>query len=282
VVSDSGETSGFCPLCLGSCPLAAVSSLLTLYLDQFLIFVLVLTRVGSLLMTLPVLGTATVPMQVRAFLAVAIALIIAPLHFGLPIPTPEHLPALALLLGKEALLGLALGLAVMVLLSGMQLAGQVISQMSGLSLAEVANPNFDTSVPVLSQVLELLALAIFFLVGGHRQVLEALLGSFAWMPPGQGQLPASLLDTMTIVATHSFETGIRAAAPVMVAMLLAILIVALISRTIPQLNAVAVGLNFNSLIVLAVFALCLGSAGWVFQSEVGKVIDQVRDSFVAR
>ena len=253
-----------------------------LYLDQFLIFVLVLTRVGSLLMTLPVLGTTTMPMQVRALLAVAIALIIAPLHFGLPIPQPEHLPELALLLAKEALLGLALGLAVMVLLSGMQLAGQVISQMSGLSLAEVANPNFDTSVPIFSQVLELLALAIFFLVGGHRQVLGALLGSFAWMPPGQSHFPESMLDTLTAVATHSFETGIRAAAPVMVAMLLSILIVALISRTIPQLNAVAIGLNFNSLIVLAVFALTLGSAGWVFQEQMGQVIQQVQESFVSR
>ena len=257
-----------------------MSSLLALYLDQFLIFVLVLTRIGSLLMTLPVIGTTTVPMQVRALLAVALAMIVAPLHFGLPIPPPEHLPALAVLLVKEAILGLALGLAVMVLLSGMQLAGQVASQMSGLSLAEVANPNFETSVPIFSQVLELLALAIFFLVGGHRQVIDALLGSFAWMPPGQGHFPPSLLDTMTAVATHSFETGIRAAAPVMVAMLLAILIVALISRTIPQLNAVAIGLNFNSLIVIAVFALCLGSAGWVFQQQVGTVIDDVRESFM--
>jgi flagellar biosynthesis protein FliR len=267
-----------CPL--GPVPPAPVSPLLTLYLDQFLIFILVLTRVGSLLMTLPVLGTATVPMQVRALLAMGIALIIAPLHFGLPIPPPDHLPGLALLLAKEAMLGLALGLAVMVLLSGMQLAGQVISQMSGLSLAEVANPNFETSVPIFSQVLELLALAIFFLVGGHRQVLEALLGSFQWMPPGQGQFPDSLLDTMTAVATHSFDTGVRASAPVMVAMLLAILIVALISRTIPQLNAVAVGLNFNSLIVLAVFSMCLGSAGWVFQEQLGQVIEEVRNSFM--
>ena len=36
----------------------------------------------------------------------------------------------------------------------------------------------------------------------------------------------------------------------MVSLLLATLVVALISRTLPQLNAVAVGLNFNSLIVL--------------------------------
>ena len=84
------------------------------------------------------------------------------------------------------MLGLALGGAVMILLSGMQMAGQVISQMSGMSLADVVNPTFDTTVPIFSNLLEMLALSIFFLMGGHREVMDALLGSFEWMPPGSG------------------------------------------------------------------------------------------------
>jgi flagellar biosynthetic protein FliR len=161
----------------------------------------------------------------------------------------------------------------------MQLAGQVVSQISGLSLADVVNPTFDTSVPIFSHILEMLAVAIFFLVGGHRQVMDALLGSFTWMPPGQGRLPDELVAALSDVAARSFEIGIRASAPVMVALLLSTLIVALVSRTLPQLNAVAVGLNFNSLIVVAVLAFCLGSAGWVFQEEVGGVIETVRETF---
>jgi len=65
-----------------------MSPLLTLYLDQFLIFVLVLTRVGSLLMTLPMLGTATVPMQMRALLAIGISLVLTPVFWGQPISQP--------------------------------------------------------------------------------------------------------------------------------------------------------------------------------------------------
>jgi hypothetical protein len=45
-----------------------VSPLLTLYLDQFLIFVLVLTRVGCLLMTLPVLGSSIFRFLLRSIL----------------------------------------------------------------------------------------------------------------------------------------------------------------------------------------------------------------------
>jgi flagellar biosynthesis protein FliR len=257
-----------------------VSSLLHLYLDQFLIFVLVLTRLGSLLMTLPVVGTAMVPWQVRALLAIGISLILTPLYWGLPIPPPENLLALGILLAKESLLGLSLGLAVMILLSGMQLAGQIVSQTSGMTLADVVNPNFDTTVPLFSQILEMLALAIFFVVGGHRQVMDALLRSFAWMPPGHGRLPDNLVDALSAITAHSFEVGVRASAPVMVALLLATLVVALISRTLPQLNAVAVGLNFNSLIVLGVFAFSLGAAAWIFQEELDPVVESISSTFV--
>ena len=67
-----------------------MSPLLTLYLDQFLIFVLVLTRVGCLLMSLPVLGRQQCSdASPRHCLAVGISLIITPLYWGLPIPQPE-------------------------------------------------------------------------------------------------------------------------------------------------------------------------------------------------
>lgn len=259
-----------------------MSTFLTLYLDQFLIFVLVLARIGALVMTLPVFGSTGVPMQIRGFLAVAIALLIAPLHWGLPIPRPETLLDLAVLIGRESILGLALGSAVMVLLSGMQLAGQVISQMSGLSLADVFNPTFDTSVPIFSLLLEHLALAIFFLLGGHREVMDALLGSFEWMPPGAVQLPSELTPALSAIASQSFETGIRASAPVMISMLLAILIVALISRTLPQLNSVAVGLNFNSMMVLAVLAVCIGSAAYAFQEATPAALETMREAFAGQ
>ncbi len=256
-----------------------MSPLLTQYLDQFLVFVLVLTRVGGLLMTMPVLGTSMVPWQVRALLAVGISLMLTPMFWGQPLPEPENLLVLGSLLAREAVLGVAMGLAVLILLSGMQLAGQIISQTSGMTLADVANPTFETSVPLFSQLLELLALAIFFIAGGHRLVIDALLRSFAWLPPGGGQLPDGILAALTEIAAQSFEIGIRASAPIMVAILLATLVVALISRTLPQLNAIAVGLNFNSLIVLGMLGLCLGTAAWVFQERLEPAVDLVEQSF---
>jgi len=233
------------------------------YLDAFLLFVLVLTRLGSLVMTLPWLGPGMLPWQVRVVLAVTGAMLVTPLFFGQSLPPVENLAMLALLMVREALLGVALGLAISVLVAGMQLAGQAIGQTSGMSLADVTDPTFESSVPIASQLLEKTAIVLFLLVGGHRQVLAALLDSFTVMPPGEARLPSDLVSLLGEVVGTSFEIGLRAAAPVMAALLAATLLVALISRSLPQLNAVVVGLNLNALLVLAALALTVGVAAWV-------------------
>ena len=53
---------------------------------------------------------------------------------------------------NEALVGLLLGLGINILFSGIQVAGQIVSQMSGMSLADVFNPGFDEDVSVFSQL----------------------------------------------------------------------------------------------------------------------------------
>src|SRR5215212_3694581 len=102
--------------------------LLQSFLDQFLLFTLVLTRVSGLFMTLPVFGAQSIPMQFRGFAAVTIALLITPSFWGNPAPDPGNMVGLFVLLGREAVLGVALGLSVSILFSGMQLAGQLIAQ----------------------------------------------------------------------------------------------------------------------------------------------------------
>ncbi len=251
------------------------------FLDQFLLFTFVLTRVSGLFMTMPVFGSQSIPMQFRGLLALVIAFMVTPSFWGTSVPDPGNLLNLAILLGREAVLGLALGLSVTILFSGMQLAGQLISQISGLSLADVYNPALDTNVPVFSQLLDITALAVFVTIGGHRQVIDALLLTFREIPPGQAEFAPTLLDALTLILSSSFLTGLRAAAPVMVSLLLAVLIIGLISRTLPQLNTINLGFSLNTMVLLGTLAFSIGSAVWIFQDETHEAIDLVRTAILA-
>lgn len=249
-----------------------------LYREPLILFVLVLTRISGLVMTAPVFGSRNVPVRVRAFLAIGLALIITPVQLHEAVEMPNDLLNMGILAAREGILGLALGLAVMIIFTGLHLTGQIIGQMSGMSLADTFDPTFDTSVPVFSQLLDAVTLSIFIAVGGHRHILSALLDTFKARPPGVRDFPTSVVEALTTITGESFEVGIRAGAPVMVALLLAVLILGLISRTLPQLNIIAIGFSLNSMIMLVTLAASLGGLAWVVQDHADSVIVIIRDA----
>ncbi len=241
--------------------------LYSLYSHQFIVFLLVLTRISGLVTAAPVWSSPVIPMRVRALLAVSLSLIIAPMVWHQGISHADDLLNLLVLVAGEFVVGLSLGLAVTIYFSGLQLAGQVIGQMSGMSLADVVSPTTRSPVPVFSQFLHMLMLVIFVVSGGLEQLLDAMFSMFHQMPPGQAHFSAPLLEALSDIAAISFQLGLRVAAPVMVALLLSIMIMGLVSRTLPQLNVLAVGFSLNSIIALSALLLSIGFLLQIFQPD---------------
>jgi flagellar biosynthesis protein FliR len=253
----------------------------TFLVSRFVIFTLVLTRTGTLLMTAPLFGSQVMPRRVRAILAVAMSLIVAPVFLHTSIPPVEHFAQYGLLLSNEALVGLLLGLGMNLLFSGIQVAGQIVSQMSGLSLADVFNPAIEEDVSVFSQLFYFLTLAVFVAIGGHRIVIEALLETFAAAPPGHAALGDTYLEVLVGIVTQSFVLGIRASAPLLVALLLSNILLGLLSRTLPQINVIAVGFGLNSFLALGMLCVSVGAAAYTFQEPTIDVLHQLSDVIVA-
>jgi len=262
--------------------------------EKLLLFTLVLTRVSGLMMTAPIYGTKDVPIQVRALLAVALALLITPSQWEVPIEYPHSTFNFLVFVGSELLIGVFLGLAIVILFTGVQLAGQMIGRTSGLLLAEVFDPTTGISVPTFSQMLFLVSTAVFVCIGGHRMVMAALLDTFQAIPPGSftpwevpafhlassGGIEGSIAETFVILLTQSFSLAIRAAVPTVTAVLLSILVIGLIGRTVPQLNIMMVGFGINSMLALAVMSLTLGAAAWTFQEQIEPVLETVLAALV--
>lgn len=234
---------------------------------------LVLARVLGMVLLAPVLGARELPVHLRIGLAAAIALLVAPVQLAAAVPEPATLVEFGIQLTGEAVIGLTLGLGVCLFLSGMQLAGQLIATVSGLSLATVVDPQSGEETPVVSQLLHVFGIVVFLSIGGHRMVTAALLESFAALPIGRGPLDWIGIEPIAALLAGSFELGLRVAAPVMVAVLAATLITAMIGRAVPQLNALAIGLGINSLLTLAVLALSLGGAAWALEDQIEPTMD---------
>ena len=248
----------------------------TFLFNQFAVFTLVLARVGALVMSAPIFGSAAIPIRARALLTVAISLLITPLVLTTPPENMTNLLVYARYLASEALIGLLLGFGITLLLSGIQLTGQIISQLGGTALADVFDPTLNTNLSVYSQLFYFITIAMFVLLDGHRLVMDALLDTYTWMPPGEAALGQTYVDVLTTLLSQSFLLGIRAAAPTMTALLLATLVLGLIGRTMPQINILAVGFGVNSLLTLGCLFTTLGAIVWAFPSEAASAIETIR------
>ncbi|MBX7167699.1 MAG: flagellar biosynthetic protein FliR [Pirellulales bacterium] len=246
-----------------------------LHPEQLIVFALVLTRVSSMVVIGPLFGAADVPPQIRALLAVALAMLVTPTQLAADTPEFANLLEFSLALASEMIVGISLGLGVLALFGGLQIAGQIIAQMSGISLAEIFNPGFDTSVPVFSQLLFLLTLAVFLLIGGDRLLLAGLLSTFAAFPPGTLQMSPQPGEAFIELVSVSFGLGMQTSAPLMATQLAATIALGLIGRALPQLNILALGFGLNALVTLGMLLLTVGGISWAFEDQLDSLMDLI-------
>ena len=246
------------------------------------LFLLILIRISGLLCLAPCFPIHSLPWRGRWVIigGLAVLLTMAHSHHGPPLPTT--LATFSVAMAREAAIGLVIGFAVLMLFSSLQLAGQIVTQMTGLRMAEIYDANLDAQVPVFGRLLDLVATAAFLVAGGHRYIMTALLDTFETYPPGQTTIPVgNLPEVLTNAITHSLLIAIRLAAPLIAALMFSMLTLGLLSRVLPQLNILAIGLGFNSLALSAAVFFALGSLGWTFQHAATSMLEHTRTNWLS-
>ena len=230
-------------------------------------FVLVSARLSGLMFTAPLWSMTNLPRLARAAITVLLAATLLPAVPATKLP--DEVLALPLPFALELLVGIVIGLTAAILVQGVALAGEVISLQMGLSLAPQLAPMPDLQVSGVGLIQSNLALLIYVGIGGHLMLLRGLADSLQTLPPG---LPMDLAggQDAALAMGGVFRCAVRAAAPVMVTMLLANLALALLSRAVPQINTMMVSFP----ITIGVGLLMIGAAlpfvastveGWMHQ-----------------
>jgi len=213
---------------------------------------LLLVRPGVLVLASPAFGGVYAPAYVKVGLTVILGLVLSPL-VSLPAIDPGLLP---LLLMREAVIGLALAMAVRVLIAGAEFGGHLIGFQIGFSYSAIVDPQSGVRNNLIAALHGMIALLTFLSINGHHALIRALAASYESLPIGPGHVNASLVGTITQMFGVIFTLGAHLAAPVVVALVLVELALGLISRSAPALNLMAVG--FPIRIVAGLVALAAG------------------------
>jgi flagellar biosynthetic protein FliR len=301
---------------------------------EFQRFLLVVLRLSGLMIVGPLFGQPSVPMNVRALLVVALALILTPALSGhaargfqrldvngdgrlvaaerppgtvqpvqhaaversgdhgvtqaeylaeAPARLPDHLGEWALVAVGELALGLVLGLGTYIVLTGLQLAGQMIDQQAGFSLGSVFNPDFDASGSVSGQTLFLLGLVIFLLMeplGGHLVLLQTLVQTYETLPCGTAFVSLSAIELVSGLVQQSLLLGLKLAAPLVVMMTLVDLTLGFLAHSVPQVNLQVIGFATRASVCLLILGISLGGLGEVLVNALQPAMESLRDVLV--
>ncbi|MBN1547375.1 MAG: flagellar biosynthetic protein FliR [Syntrophaceae bacterium] len=204
-------------------------------------FVLVLLRVSTIIVMMPILGHKTVPVRVKAGLSLIISFLIFPfVRQTIPAISPNLIPMIFQMAG-EVMIGLILGFAVKIVFTGIQYAGELIGLQMGFSMANVLDPVNNINVSIISEMQYLMALLIFLSINGHHVFITAITDSYRILQPLGFHISGPLTQAILLYAKEIFVIAVKAAAPIIAVMLFANLGMALIARTVPQINILIVG-----------------------------------------
>lgn len=175
-------------------------------------------------------------------------------------------------------LGFVLGLGMLTILSGLQIAGELIDQQTGLSLGEIANPGLNITGSATGQFLFLFATTVLLVMrptGYHLTMLSALVETFRSVPLGEAFVTVQAIDLLRDLVHQSLVLGIQIAAPLMAAMSLVALTMGFLGHSVPQINVLVIGFPVRALMSLTVLLASLSGVARLVVDVVPRVIDSL-------
>lgn len=203
-------------------------------MSQLSAIAIIFFRVGAALMVMPGFGDVYVPARIRLLFALVFSILLMPLLSARLPELPASGYGLGLIIITEVAIGLFMGLIARTILSALHVAGSVIAAQSSLAVAAQFDPGSGQQSPVISNILSLAAITLFFTTNMHHLVLAALVQSYDVFPAGNF-IPLQDMNIFHVrLMADAFNLGVALSAPFIVVSLLFYLAGGLMTRLMPN------------------------------------------------
>ena len=214
------------------------------------VFIRILTFLGCINVIFPN-GT---PKVFKVMFSIFISFIISPfIQADIAVHSLSQLIIYALM---ETLTGLVFGFITNMCFNSLKIAGSLIDQQLGLSMANIYDPNTNTQNTLIETILYWLGVMIFFSMNGHHQLIAGIQNSFNLVKVGQLILSGNF-DYVINVFVQCFIIGIKIAVPMILSLLIAELLIGFISKSVPQLNVMVVSMPLKLLMGIIFIMIAL-------------------------
>ena len=233
-------------------------------------FLLILTRVSCFIFIAPFFSMSNTPSRVRIALSVFTSILLYQSLTPAPAIYYDSVMEYAIIIMKEAICGLLIGLGANICTSILNFAGSVADMETGLSMATLMDPTTKENTSITGVLYQYAFMLMLIASGMYRYLFGALADSFKLIPVNGAVFHADkLLDSMITFMSDYINIGFRIVLPIFCVTLLLNAILGVLAKVSPQMNMFAVGIQLKILVGLSALFLTAGmlpsAADFIYQ-----------------
>lgn len=197
-------------------------------------FLLILLRVSIFFSLLPLYGNKSLPAHFKIGFIIAMTLVLTPV-----VDAKASTNEIPLLVVRELLFGIALGLTARFVFFAVEISGQLMSTAIGLSMASIFNPEMGQSTEIGS-LYGIFAMLLFLVMDAHHDLIYIFVKSYEWLPSGHIEVK-NLIGEIMAGSGRMFVIALKLSAPLVIIMLVVNILFGFIYKAAPQMNVFFVG-----------------------------------------
>ncbi len=246
---------------------------MTLSLANLEILILVVVRLLAFMVVSPVFDNRSIPPPAKIFLAILLGMSVTGSVFGGLEPISMSGAWFTLYLVRETLLGLALGFVTRLVFTTVQVAGQLVDFQIGFSISATFNPMAGATQAIMGRIYSMVTLVLIFVTDTHHQVIHALVRSFELIPLGTSVGDVLRIEMVMHLMVRMFALAFQIAAPVILVLIMVDIVMGILSKTVPQLNILMLGMPMKilvgTLMIMTIFPVIATGLWQVVREMIG-------------
>lgn len=158
---------------------------------------------------------------------------------------------------SEIMSGVILGFIANMVFEFIRMAGGYMDIQIGLSMMNILDPSSETTSTPFSNLSYFISMVIFFIIDGHHLLIKCLIQSFKVVNIGQNIVFQDTFSVVLDAFREYFVIGVKIAIPLVLIIIITDLCMALVSRTVPAINVMILGMPVKMVVGLLTFIALL-------------------------
>lgn len=241
------------------------------------VLLLIFARVSAFFIVVPLFSYRTIPAQLKIALAFLLSWM---MYYTFSVEPFVINGTYILLIIKEVVVGVAIGLVAYIIFSAVQIAGGFIDFQMGFAMANIIDPQTGVNVPLTGQFLNFLILLLLLAINGHHLLLDGIYYSYQFLPMneifpafGDGNTAEFIIKMFAAVFAIAFQMS----APIIATLFLVTLALGITGKTVPQLNIFVVGFPIKIAVGFIVMIITMGVMIEVMKDVIELAIVSMRN-----